>query len=309
MVLLGENHQVRENCALVADCLRPLYQKAGLRVFATEFLRHRQTAAMNRIVTAEDYDEAAVVALQRDGPWPTWGFRDYADIFRAVWQVNAGRQDGEPPLVVLGLDSDWSQYQFWFGKLSQRRIMQIQLDREHGMVTALADGPLAHGDKTLVHCGYAHSVTCQGERLGTVLKRRFGERVFQVALHHSFPTPNGIAKLSEWLDGLLRREPAPIGFDVVGSPLAKLQDQDGIYWRLVPAAGLGDFAMGYLYLAPVGELLKMRWIPGFIDDQSFAAANAVAQKLGYVQAGECADAAALDAKLRQRFPDDRPVPK
>lgn len=302
-VLLGETHHVRENCAFVAASLSPLYERAGLRVFATEFLRQRQTAAMQLLVTAAEYDEAKVVGLLRDGPWPTWGFADYADIFRAVWQLNRSLPAGAPPLRVLGLDSDWSQYDFWFGGLSPRQVFQLQYDREVAMTEALAKGPLAHGDKTLVHCGFAHSVTCHGERLGTVLRRRFGDRVFQVALHQEFPGRNGKAPLSVWLDATLQRG-KPIGFDLQGSPLAGLRDPACVFWTLLPKATLADFAEGYVYLAPLDRLRRARWIPGFVTDANFPKTVAVAEKLGYVPKGQCQDAAALDAALQQRFPAD-----
>jgi hypothetical protein len=264
---------------------------------------------MHRIVTAAEYDADTVVALMREGPWPTWGFRDYAEIFRAVWSTNQARGKDAPPLLVLGLDSDWNQYELWFGKLSQKQTMQILLARERTMTDALENGPLrTAGTKVLAHVGFAHSVTCQGERLGTVLRKRHGDRVFQVAVHQAFPAERGTAALTKDLDALFTRQAkdhgGPFGFDVVGSPLADLRAPDCIFWRMVPGAGLEDFAMGYVFLAPLAELRGMRWLPGFVDEAHFAQAVAVAERLGYVEPGQCKDAAALDAHLQQRFPAD-----
>ena len=157
-VLVGEVHEVRQNCAFVAESLPRLFDEAGVLTFATEFLRARNTEAMNRIVTAPEYDEVAVIALMRDGPWPTWGFQGYADIFRAVWKINAEKLDDGPPLRVLGLDSDWEQHHLWFDDVTPTERIEILLARERTMVAAIADGPLAADSKVLVHCGYAHSV-------------------------------------------------------------------------------------------------------------------------------------------------------
>ena len=302
-VLVGEVHEVRQNCAFVAESLPRLFDEAGVLTFATEFLRARNTEAMNRIVTAPEYDEVAVIALMRDGPWPTWGFQGYADIFRAVWKINAEKLDDGPPLRVLGLDSDWEQHHLWFDDVTPTERIEILLARERTMVAAIADGPLAADSKVLVHCGYAHSVTCHGERLGTVLKRRFGDRVFQVSLHHELRTPAGRSWLTRWLEELVASTGRDaLGFDVAGSPFADLRDDEVGQWGLVPDAGLGDLAMGYVYLAPHDDLGRARWIPGFIDDSTFAPARDIVERLGFVEPGECRTAAELDARLQQRYP-------
>ncbi len=301
-VLLGETHEVRQNCAFVASALVRLHE-AGVRDLATEFLRARDTEAMNHIVTAKDYDEIAVIAMMRDGPWPTWGFQDYADIFRAVWKVNADREDGASPMRVIGLDSDWTQHELWFGGVTPREHMKILLEREQTMIDAVADGPLAHDRKVLVHCGNAHAVTCQGERLGTVLRRRFGERVFQVSLHHALRTRQGVSWITDWLEELFASvAEGPIGFDLGASPFADLRDERLPRFRMLRDQGIGGLSMGYVVLVPAAEFRRPRWIPGFITEQTFEKARAIAVKLGYAKEEECPDVAALEAVMAERFP-------
>lgn len=303
VVLLGENHHVRENCALVAEVLAPLHRDAELRWLCTEFLRVRQTEAANRIAQAETWDESAAVALLRDLPWPTWGFRDYLDILRAVWAANRTRPDGAPPLRIQGLDSDWNQHALWFGDLDPRARFELLMQRERTMIQAIEEGPLKIGGKALAHVGFAHSVTCQGERLGTVLRRQHGQRVFQVALHQDLPCKRQPSVLATLVEQAAASQ-GPCGFDVRGTPFAPLTDGDCRLFGMLPRGTFGELNEGYVYLKPLAELGRMRWIQGFVTPERFAETEAVAVKLGWVQAGQCADAAALDRALMLRFPAD-----
>jgi len=49
LLLLGEEHGIRENCEFVASVLEPLYREAGERRFATEFVRSRNSERVNRL--------------------------------------------------------------------------------------------------------------------------------------------------------------------------------------------------------------------------------------------------------------------
>ena len=84
VVLLGEIHMVAENCMLVAESLPAPHRRAGLRLLAMEFLRSRNSERAGRLVAAAEFDEQLALELFRDGPWPTWGFREYIDILRAA---------------------------------------------------------------------------------------------------------------------------------------------------------------------------------------------------------------------------------
>ena len=305
VVLLGETHGVQETCRFVADLVEPLYRRAGVRQLASEFIRSRNTDRVNRLVTAPEFDEARAVAIQRDGPWPTWGYQEYLDILRAVWKLNRGLPAGAERFRVAGLDSDWDQYDLWFThRQDPRKRFNIQLERESNMAHVVETEAFEKKRKTLVHVGWSHSILCHGVRLGTVLHKKYGERLFQVAMHRLDTVGRGRkpARITRFLEEIHRAAGGrPAGFDVVGSPLANLVDSETMWSRARKDARFGHFHQGYVILKPLAELHEVHWVKGFITDAMFEKALAVAEKARYVKPGTCKDAASLDRILAQRF--------
>ena len=300
LVLLGEVHQIRENCLFVADLVRPCYERAGVRVLASEFVRQRDQERVDRLVLGERWDQKLSTALLRDLPWPTWGFAEYQSILRAVWRLNHSLDASAEKMCVVGIDSDWSQVEMWRSESPSERF-QLLVDREQTMVSALEEGAINPGLKAIVHLGWNHSITCQGIRCGTVLRKRYGKRVFQVALHQDF----GPA-MRTFLEALFaKRSGKAQGFDVVGSPFAKLRDSRSPLFRRVPRFGLSQLAEGYVFLARTSDLHKVSWIPGHIDPAHFEDARFIALKMKWIKKGECKSARDLDQRMGMLFPSPR----
>lgn len=304
VVLLGEIHMVAENCMLVAESLPALHQRAGVRLLAMEFLRSRNSERAGRLVAAAEFDEQLALELFRDGPWPTWGFREYIDILRAAWKLNRSLPAGAEPLRVVGLDSDWEQYDLWFGGKSERERFEIQMAREKNMVGVVEAQAFVAKRRTLVYVGFAHTVLCQGVRLGTVLHQKYGDRIFQVSLHRAETVgkerrPSALTRFLESLHA--EHGGVPIGFDVIGSPLAHLVDSEAPWGQALKDPRFAAVNQGYLIIKPLAELHGVAWVKGFVTEALFEKARAVAERAGYVPKGACPDAAALDARLAERF--------
>jgi len=303
VVMVGEVHAVRENCRFVADAIEPLYHRAGVRQLATEFLRSKNTGRVNTLVTAAKWDDAQAVDIQRDGPWPTWGYREYLDILKAVWRLNQALPAGADRFRVAGLDSDWTQHQLWFEVKDRRKQFEIRMAREKNMVEVMEKAAFAPKRKTIVHVGYSHSILCHGLRLGTVLYKKYPDRMFQVALHQ--PVSAGrrkVSRLTKFLEAVLAaREGRPVGFDVLGSRFGNLYDDKAMWARARRDYRFSDMAQGYVFLAPLDGLHRVTWVKGFITPDTFEQARAVAERAGYVKRGTCPDAEALDCKLAEWF--------
>lgn len=302
LVFLGESHQVRENCEFVADLLEPLYE-SGVHVLVSEFLRSRHTPKVDELLTAAHFDEAAAIDLFRDNPWPTWGFREYVEILEAAWKLNHRLPADAPRFRVVGMDSDWSQYALWFEIDDPTQVFQSTLAREKHMTEVLRGTSLDAGRKALVHVGFVHTVTCHGIYVATVLRQEYGQRIGQVVLHRN----HGPGRERVPLTGLLEECAAgvhreTVGFDVIGSPFGSLVDRESIYSQFNPKLPFESFAEGYVILAPLEELHATRWIKGFINEEQFDKALAVATKMGWVEEGECPTPEQLDAELMERFP-------
>ena len=298
LVLLGETHEVKENCELVATLIGPLH-KAGVRTLCTEFICSRFNKRLAEIVTAADYDEAAVVELFRRGPWPTWGYQEYVDIVRAVWALNRKLPAKAEPFQIVGIDADWRQLDLL--KQAPAERFKTIAGREEHMAAVIEREAFDKKAKALVHIGFAHTVR-QGDRLGAKLAGKHGKRMFQVCLHHEMPGRDGASRFTGFIEeAVAMAERKVAGFDVTGSPLAGLRDDDGQYFRMLGRdRTFQDFAQGYVFLKPARELKPVGWVKGFIVPDTFAEAKELAERLGWVEKGKHETAAELDAALAAR---------
>jgi hypothetical protein len=300
LVLLGEAHGVRENCEFVASVLEPLYHRAGVRRFATEFVRSSNSTRVNRLVTGPAYDRTLAIEIMRDNAWPTWGYQEYMEILEAAWRLNASLPDGADPLVIVPLDSDWSQHDLFFKNNSPRDRFEAMRGRERHMAATLTDQILKPGHKALVHLGYTHSVTTHGELVGTVLRQAYGDRIFQVSLHHAFSDPRGQSSVCRLIERVVRELGGErIGFDVVGTPFAMLHDPGNVAFTFGGKRTFGELAQGYILLKPLDQLQPVHWIEGFIVDSNFKEALDVATRMGQADPRQHDSPAKLNARLKE----------
>jgi hypothetical protein len=298
LVLLGETHGVKENCEFVATLIGPLY-KAGVRTLCTEFICSRFNDRLAGIVTAADYDEPAVVDLFRRGPWPTWGYKEYMDIVRAVWAFNRKLAANAEPFRVVGIDDDWKQLDLL--KKAPAERFKIVTGREEHMAGVIEREVFGKKAKALVHIGFAHTVR-QGDRLAAKLSGKHGDRLFQICLHHEMPGRGNAPRFTGFIEEVVAgANGKAVGFDVARTPLGSLRDDQGLYFQMLGRdSTFQDFAQGYLFLKPARELAPVSWVNGFIVPDTFAEAKEVAEGLGWVEKGKHTTAAELDAALAGR---------
>jgi hypothetical protein len=306
VVILGEMHEVRENCKLISSLIDPLYHRAGVRCLATEFLKHKNTALANKLVTAQEYDQNLTLQLYRDLPQPAWGFKEYLDILKAIWKVNSKLGPQAQKFKILGLDSDWDAYALFCGSQNaQTATKRVVEKRDPYMAEVVINEVLKKSEKAIVHTGYNHSFTryqlpkvINGKltgtlppRLGHILHKRYGGRIFQICLHQQhFGTevltggkPTSKPVLIGFMEDLLRKnQNKPIGFDIENSPFANLRDRKSYYFAFQNEVVFSDIAQGYIFLKPIRKLRKMTWVKGFIDQSNFERAKAIAQKRGWI---------------------------
>ena len=295
LVLLGETHEIRENCEFVASLVEPLY-KAGVRTLLTEFVRSRFNKDLEAIVTAKTYDEQRVRALFRKGPWPTWGYKEYMDIVRAVWSLNRKLPGCAKMFRIVGVDSDWKQLDLMRAQSGAERFKTI-FNRENHMTGVVEREVFKNGHKAVLHIGMAHTVL-HGMRLAAQLRKKYEKRIFAVSLHNQVPG----AKFSQFLeDAVAVAGRKRAGFDITGSPLGPLRG-DGVGFRVLgPKGTFQTMANGYVLLKPLKQLSPVTWVDGFITRETFEEARAVAEGLRMVPKGKFTTPEQLDRALAARM--------
>lgn len=326
VVMLGEQHEVREVCEFISNLIEPLYYQANVKYFAMEVLKYKNQQLANKLVIGEKYDEELVMQLFRDTGFPVWGFQEYMDILKAIWQVNQTLPPGKEKIKVVCLANDLDgtvlesrRHLFW--KLPGSFYRMVTNDKF--MTKVLEWEVLRKGEKVLVQIGSSHTYTHYRQpavksgklvaevppRFGYILHGKYGNRIFQIVLHQwgmSYDFVSGNVKIQQPLGGLLEEifvenGNKPVGFDVISSPFASLRDSNQYLFAYQKYVVFSDVARGYVFLKPLKKLNKITWAKGFINESNFEKAKAMALKRGWVKSEACNTPQQLDEKLEQIF--------
>lgn len=258
VVILGEGHWIRHDVRLVADLVPRLAQRRVVLAMETLVASDQQT--IDRILAAPEWLAAEAMSVMRSAKWP---YREYHDILRVAWEANR-KAPGSARIVALGPPHDWRARGVSYEKFMADRVAE------------LIDG----GNRVLVYCGIHHGFTryhqpeldLQGrarafiDRMGNILRRRYGEGVFLVTLHRpvwcgeepwSYCLPLGGA-----LDCAASGIGHPIGFDVAGTPIGDQVVDPAVYYaRGYPTLRLGEMTDGYIWFGPIDSFEDVQVIP------------------------------------------------
>ena len=259
VVLLGEDHRVRENVEFVRSIIPRLY-RAGVRVIGMEFGAAEDQAGLDALVTGTNYDpdDARRIMFGYDTSWP---YREYTDIYRSVWEFNRTLPDGAPRLRILNLSYryDWSAAGPVMTPARAARIYHRgPVDRFRA--ARIASEVFDCREKMLALVGTIHAVTSfrwpvydysasgfvrtESAHLGNILSSNYPGRVRTILLHQPFPDRlDGGARLVQPAGGLIEAiTRGPAGFDLRESPMGVLPDRSFLAGaeKSIPLSAIAD---------------------------------------------------------------------
>ena len=109
VVYVGESHLVKQEIQLLGRLIPKLYQ-AGIYDVAYEMGLSSEQVEIDKLIEAPAFDNAkALMILFHWDPQIGWAFQEYADIFRAAWEVNHKAPKSAPHFRIIGIDygPDW----------------------------------------------------------------------------------------------------------------------------------------------------------------------------------------------------------
>jgi hypothetical protein len=255
VVFLGESHVTRER-ELFLQRLIPLLYKAGVRTLGYEMGCSEDQAAIDTLVNAPTWDEAAAFTILAHWDF-SWPFQEYADVYRAAWELNHGLPNGAPRFRILGIDirPDYRRVpaganpMIAFRPLLDPKAAETlrgiivggpdrDLTRNTRMAEILRREVLTKGQKALMFNGSGHSTTKYlrpnragvGERrmvVGYMIHQEIGDRAMGVLLGGPGTLLGGASEAGK--DPILNAVAGSLppardgaGFDTKGSPIGGL---------------------------------------------------------------------------------------
>lgn len=293
IILLGEDHGVKDHLKFVANLITPLYN-CGVRNIVMEFGASEDQEALDLLLTSDTYDESKARELIY-GYNVIFPYKEYWDLYEAVWTFNQDLDDDQEPFRIVNMSYiyDWSRA---VGPESVSHPDIIRKIFHKGTVEAyraniIEKEILNKGQKALILTGTIHAyshfdmptfdyleenfVRYINKHLGNLLYHRYPDQVITVLFHQPFYIDTYREIVGETLNQLMEtayenNDSQPIGIDFTESEIGNLTDQSYL------ALGnnhlqLKDIAKGYIILKPLNKLT------GCSVDNSFTKGHTLAE--------------------------------
>lgn len=296
VTIFGEVHETKDYLVFLNKIIPDLYYRAGVTCVAMEVCLAEDSEKINRLVMASEFDPDLALEIARHQPWGIWGSKEYWDVFETVWRLNQEIPDSRKKMRLVGIDMKWDgpsmglvtggesakiKAPIW-EKLRIFRLFDdilLMLKRDELMARNIQKEVIEQGERGIVWVGLNHSyihyqqpIIVNGKlvrrfnRMGAMLHQRYGDQIFQVAMHESYFD----SVMREFIEPIMKkRGNVPAGFDVLDSPFGNLRDNRSSDYHYYPHIGFADKVCGYIYLKPAGELKKCEWLPGYVSKEMF----------------------------------------
>ncbi len=294
IVFLGEYHRIKHDVELVQRLIPALYQ-AGVFNLGIEFASFDDQPKIDSMLTAADYD-SALAARFLWNEWPWWGYQEYADLFKAAWEVNNSLPDSAPKFRIIGLNvrADWSLV--WSEEdRNNPEIMKKVWKEGNGdafMASVILKELVAKNQKGLIYSGINHAYTKYRQpvydvskkklkrlfnrRMGNLVYAQIGEKCCTIFLHSPWPSAKGYSKHSVYpADGIidalfaeLGADYYPVGFDTHGTPFGNLTGETS-YWKYgYPHFTLEQYCDGYIFSKPLSQYEGVSVIKNWFTEEN-----------------------------------------
>lgn len=298
VIFIGENHYIKEQVEFIKDLIPDLY-KNGIYNLGTEFINYEDTELVNKLITAETFDEELAKEITFKSLWH-WGYKEYIDIYRKAWELNNSLPKDTKKFKIFGIQEviDFS-YVKTEEDLNNPEVMSkvfagsFEFNEEEGYsANAIVREVLYFNEKAIIHCGIHHAFTSyyqptyseekkgfggnlQKERMGNLIKNEIGNRTMTIFLHGPWYSKGGYSKQVLPVDGVLdsifssknNKKYISFGVDTEHTPFGNLRGENSLYKYGYDNFKLEDFCDGYIFLKPIKEYNPVTPIPNFIKPE------------------------------------------
>lgn len=298
IVMLGDQVGVRQHLEFLAAALSELADQ-GIANLAWEYTNSRRQAELDALVDAPEWDERACADLFVDLLGAGFGYQEYADVLRAVWEHNRAEQrrdaDRRPiRMVALGLPTYVEDPSLLDGRsAAEEGLRNWWLGGHYRDMSAfhaasvLTAEVLRSGERALVYMNVTATTTRLIEwaggkpttSVGNLLWRWMGDGCRRVVIHGTIADTAATERVEE----LVSRSPegrgsteVRFGLDLAASTLGSvaMTEVTGSTDGAESSLRLRDVADGYIYLGPREVWEPATLIDGLITDDNFASAEA-----------------------------------
>ncbi|ANQ51639.1 ChaN family lipoprotein [Flammeovirga sp. MY04] len=273
IVLLGEDHGVKEHVEFIQDMIPHLYRN-GIYQLGMEFGAYEMQEQLDELLIADEYDPQKTKDLfffYNVG----WAFLEYHELYHKVWEFNQTLTSQEKKFRIINLSYQfhWEKFDMNHQEASLKEVFHLgEIDSFRCEI--VKDQVINKKEKALLLVGTPHAFSkflhdaskpienknCPfvDTYLGHRLYDEIGDKVFTILFHQSFlgTKENNYKSVSpangRLIEMIEKKHIGKIGFDVSRN-IANLTDNSALS-ECQPHLKLGDVCDGYIFIAPLNEL-------------------------------------------------------
>ena len=297
IVFLGEISQIKQQVEVVDRSIPVLY-KNGIHNLGIEFALYEDQAEIDRILSADEYDPAAVNQILFNR-MVIWGYQEYADLFETAWELNRNLPEDSVPFRIVGLNvrQNWELVEserdlkkpeivaqvFSAGipevEMAEVIIREFIRKREKALIytsihRAFTDLETVHYTESAEDTGLSDT-----RRTGNIIHDEIGDRSATVLMHGPWPYQRAqllsVFPANGVFDSLLEELPVErreMGLKVAGTELGDIRIGRSDFAYKHDGLTLSDVCDGYILTGPIVEYEVVRPISGFITKENLAVA-------------------------------------
>jgi len=274
VILLGEDHAVKENLQFVAKIIPELYEN-GIYSIGMEFGAAEDQNQLDSLVSAPEFnrDVARNIMYNYNVAWP---YKEYMDMYYEAWKLNRSLPDDAVKFRIFNISYqyDWTYFEsprtpenvkkvFHKGTADKFRAELIEKEyiKKDKKILLLVGTPHAFTKYESPIFRYNNDDFCDfdDQWLGNRLYRKYPDRVFNILIHQPFynlpgKQPVQVSPANGMIEKLMvLNDDRLVGFDLYNSPLGRLKE-NGSYSMCYDDFTMEELFDGYIFLEPFEEL-------------------------------------------------------
>ena len=269
ILLLGEDHTVKNNLDFVAQIIPKLYE-AEVYNIGMEFGAYEKQNKLDALIMGDNYDAQTARDLMffYNVGWP---YQEYQNIIKAAWDFNQTLPKNAKKFRIVNISYhyNWTAYTTREDMSDVFHKGEVNQFRKKVIINEILD----KNEKGLILCGLPHAFTkfSQGEKdgegnctfrnfsIGNLLLEEYKDKVFSIYLHgpiYNFPnqSPFFISPANGEIENIFKLiDNEPLGFDLLDNPMGKLRDNSW-FSNCYEDFTIGQLFDGYLFLVPFNKM-------------------------------------------------------
>ncbi|MHC4298586.1 MAG: hypothetical protein ACYS7Y_14910 [Planctomycetota bacterium] len=300
LVMIGERHWRRQEPVFIQGLIKRCFEENAINVVLIEFGNFEDQGKIDAFMASPKYDRKAIIDCLRNYHQLGWGYQEYFDIFKLIYDENNKRPPAQRIRLILSDPElmDFSLERPFYDCLKMSPLAEKKkwkmitwlresiMDRDQRMAAVIEAHIFESGLKGIYYAGSSHirkdlqkkGYGRQYFSAGGVLARKYPGRVCCLAFHKQPELWQNVSDFNH-LEELFQTYGRPFAIDTKVSPISRLRLKGDILQEGVPLCDAFD---GYIMLNRDKDYQPCALVPGFYDDKFARIVWGRFRKAGYL---------------------------